>query len=389
MGKIIITKIDRFDGGQSEDKRSKSSNKFSLTKNFDTMTYPHKIVPYRSTEADETKTFKVINFLYAPYTSAFTLYGLGQEVGTTKGMLYLYSIDVGLDNNWAGGTFLKSVNNVSNDNEVLFYYKDYVYIFTGSGRYLERVLITGTTNDFSVRNDYSAAGTVAQPVHHSADDIAYFFSDNIVSRQNGAAAFEAAVLTLPSDLKITSATPYGNYLAIACVTKGNADYRSVVYLWDRDAISWNFQINFGKGAIQHLANLDNKLIAVMDYQAKGGKGALARGKILIKQAIGDFGIQINELVMDTVGTSATLPKIRTLQDNKLYFVARPQLNGDTRNGIWVVDSIGRLTLDYVEKEAGQSGNYNGISKVRYRKASSSCRECKDNPNSFLERDKFS
>ena len=365
MVKIIETKINRFDGGISEDKRSTQLNKFSLTKNFDVFTYPHKLVPYRSTEADEDKTFTITNFLYAPYASAFSLYGLGKEVGTSKGMLYFYGIDSGLDDSWTGGTYFKSVNNVaSGDNEVIFYYKDYIYIWTGGGRYLERVDITNSTNNFASYNDFSATGTIAQAVHHPADDIAYFFRNNVVSRQNAAVAFEPAVLTLPSNMKITAACPYGNYLAIACVTKGTAEVSSVVFLWDRDSsiATLTERLDFGKGEIVHLANLDNKLTAVMSYQASGGNGDLTRGKILIKQSYGQFGVVINELLMDAAGSSNTLPRIRTLQDNKLYFVASPQLNGDTRKGIWCVDSNGKLSLDFVEEEVG-TGNYNGICKV--------------------------
>ena len=368
MGKIITTKIDRFDGGITEDKRSTQSNKFSLTKHFDALTYPHKLVPYRSTEADETKAAKIVNFLYAPYgnSTAFKLYGLGVHT-TSKVALYTYDIDTALDSSWSGGSYFLGVN-TNRDTEVLFYYKDYIYVFSGNGRYLETLDITTATNNFANYQDFTAAGAVAQPVHHPADDIAYFFRNNLVHSLNvaswdkGAEDPTAGVLVLPSNMNITAACAYGNYLAIACVTKGGSDYSSVVYLWDRDSslATLTERIDFGKGGIVHLANLDNKLIAVMDYQAQGAKGALARGKILIKQAVGQFGITINELLMDTAGSSATLPRVRSLQDNKLYFVARPTLNGDTRNGIWVVDSSGRLALDFVEEEATA---YNGIAKV--------------------------
>ena len=321
MGKIIPTLISNFSGGISEDKRSEDTTKFSLTKHFDALTYPHKLVPYRSTEADEDKTFLITKFLYAPYTTVFTLYGLGIH-STNKLCLYLYGIDTALDSSWSGGTYLQGVNarTAGVDDEFLFYYKDYIYIFSGSGRYLERCDITAATNQFANYNDYSAAATsLAAPVLHPTDDIAYFFRNNVVSRQNGTASFETAVLTLPSNMKITTACPYGNFLAISCVTKGIADYSSIVYLWDRDSTITTLteRIDFGKGNIVHLATLDNKLIAVMDYQAQGANGALARGKILIKQAIGQFGLTLNELLMDTAGSSSTLPKIRWLQDNKL------------------------------------------------------------------------
>jgi len=366
MEKQITTLIDRFDGGLSKDKRSKSSNKFALTKHFDTMTYPHKLVPYRSTEADEVKASNIVNFLYAPYNAGAShyLYGLG-IASTTKAKVYVYNIDSGLDSTWTTVyTAAKSESTLTNRNtEVFFYYKDYIYMFGNSGRYLIRFHNTGVDDFNDSYQDMGAAGTVAQPVHHPADDIAYFFSDNVVHKLNNV-TWTGDALTLPSNLKINAACAWGDYLAIACVTKGTAEKQSIVYLWDRDSslATLTSIIDFGKGEIIHLANLDNKLIAVMGYQITGN-GALARGKILIKQAIGEFGIQLNELLLDTGGSSQTLPKVRSLQDNKLYFVAKPQLNGDTRHGIWVVDSLGRLALDFVEEEVIVTGNYNGIAKV--------------------------
>ena len=370
MGKIYTQIINRFDGGLSEDKRVKSSNKFSLTKHFDAFTYPHKLVPYRSTEANEDKTFNIVKFLYAPYVTGHALYGLGVDVGTTKPCLYIYDIDTAFPTTWSGGSWLKSPTTGRNT-EVLFYYKNYVYVWAGNGRYLQRVDITSHTNDFSTiaNGDFSAAGTVAQPVHHPADDTAYFFYNNKVYKLSGTTWCDGGtdpVLTLPDNLSIVSACAYGNYLAIACSTKGTTDYQSIVFLWDRDSslTTLSERIDFGAGRIVHLANLAGRLTAVIDYYISGSRGAAASGKIVIRQYLGgQFAATVNEIESDTAGDSTTLPKVRYQKDDKLYFAAKPKLNGDFRHGIWVVDSNGRVTLDYIEEEVADNRSYQGIYQV--------------------------
>ncbi len=370
MGKIITTLINRFDGGISNDLRAGwsgsngffTTNKFSLTKNFDALTFPNKLRPHRSTEVDETGATGVVAFLYARTTTAtaYLVYGLGTDGATTKPCLYLYDIDGGFASGWSGGAYFKSAN-TGRDNQVLFYYKNYIYVYTTNK--LERCDITTSTNNFADFQTLTAHGYVAQPVHSLDDDNAYFFVGNVVYQLTGADAWTTK-LTLNADLNIMAACEWNKYLAIACVTKGTSDYHSYVYLWDKSSATWNDMIDFGRGKIQHLANLDNKLIGVMDYYISGSNGMGGRGKIIVKQAVGQFGMTVNELLVDTSGGTAGLPPIRHIKDNKLYFVAKAKLNGDYRYGIWVVDSAGRLSLDYVEEGVTEaSGNYNGIFSI--------------------------
>ena len=48
MGKIFEVKINRFDGGVSDDPREPLFNMGSLIKHFDVFSNPFKLIPYRS-----------------------------------------------------------------------------------------------------------------------------------------------------------------------------------------------------------------------------------------------------------------------------------------------------------------------------------------------------
>lgn len=370
MGKIIETIQNRFDGGMTDDKHSKSSNKFSISKHFDIFSFPHKLMPnYRTVSAQGTydtasfKAFKIIKFVYAKRTSnTYMLFGFGVVNGTDKPKVFMWDID-------GGNLTVQTPSNAesardSRNEEVFFYYKGYIYMWTLL-RYLVR-FDTSSANPFD-DNFYDSGGysSVAAPVHHPNDDIAYFFHDNYVSKLDNI-TWSPKVLTLPDNFKITAACAYGNYLAIACVDKGSSDVKSIVYLWDRDSslATLTDRIDFGKGAIVHLATLDNKLTAVVDlYLQAGSSYSLQRGKILIKQANGNFSTTLNEIVSDesVQPTVSKIPPIRYITDNKLYFATSAKLNGDHRGGIWVVDSLGRCTIELIEPQSikllGQVNEY--------------------------------
>ena len=357
MGKIITTIIDRFDGGLTEDKRSGwisngnifTTNKFSITKHFDTYTYPKKLVPYHKTEAVETKTFDIVKFLQVKNSGGTErLYGYGVATGTTKAAVYFLSADV-----WTG--LVNNESSTAGRNEmVFFFYKDFIYMWRSNN--LMRFDTTGS----AVWNDsYQAISftTLASPVHHYADDIAYFFTDNKVHTLNDS-TWTSNVLTLPSNLKIMDAVPYGDYLAIGCAPIGTNGV-SVVYLWDRDSslATLSERIDFGEGELTHLANLNNRLTAIMDYYLDDGNG-LRKGKILIKQRSGAFATTLMELVTDSILAAGTIFQgNKVISGNKLYYAGRLNLNGDTRLGIWSVDEFGRATLDTIEEEAS---SYEGI-----------------------------
>jgi len=363
MPQFVNTLITNFSGGTSKDKRSGwvgsikngfTTNKFSLTSHFDAFTNPKKLVPYYKTEADETKSFNIVKFLYAPATSLgageYRLWGFGGGAGDI-GTVYYHAEDL-----TATGWTALTGSGTGRNEDVFFHYKDYLYWWDAGTKLKRYYTVDEAAGDYK-----SITYTdVAQPVHHPADDIAYFFHDNKVSSLNDT-TWNAGnpVLTLPANFKIVAGAAYGNYLAIACVDLQAYDKRSVVYLWDRDSslATLTERIDFGEGEIRHLANLNNKLIAIMSHYIDT-EIALRKSRVLIKQASGNFAVPLNEIVIDNIiAVAQALPKTRFITDNKIYFPMKADLNSDTRLGIWVVDEYGRATIDTIEEEAT---SYEGI-----------------------------
>ena len=366
MAKLAEAIITSFEGGNSEDKRFGwvsvgnvfMTNKYSITKHFDSLTFPRKLYPYFKTEADENKTFNIVKFLYAPTAaSAFKFYGLGVVVGATKAKVYSHDGTLPASTGWSAETNGESARDNRNT-EVFFYYKNFIYMW-GATRYLIRFDSVGGSAFQDTFFDYGATySTVASPVHHLTDDSAYFFVDNKVYRLNGT-TWDGLVLTLPSNLKIMSACSFGNYMAIACASLQTLDKKSMVYLWDRDSslATVSAVIDFGEGEIIHLANLNNKLTGIINFYNDNASG-LKKGKIIIKQMSGEFAVVLNELLADDTA-SISMAATRIIRDNKIYFPASVYHRTDTRHGIWSADEFGRVTLEFLEEEA-ETTSYQGI-----------------------------
>lgn len=350
--------IRNFSGGLLEDKRVQSPTHFSTSKHFDTFTYPAKLVPYVQTDASlglsgggSVTALGIVKFLYAQNQNAsiFRLYGFGQN-GSGNCKVYKFDINAGNPGitNWFAATNGES-NTGARCNDVFFYYKGYIYMLAG-GNSLDRY---DTTEVNAFGNGWQTVpytNTAASPVWHPSDDIAYFFGDNTVYSLNGT-SWNGAVLQLPSNQKITCATPFGNYLALGCVTTGTLDIRSTVYLWDRDSslTTLSDRIDFGAGSLVHLASLNNKLMGVMNYYTNNFY-SLNKGKVFIKAASGSFASTINTLTTDSTSASQ-FTNSRVVIDNKLYFPMSVPLNGDPRLGIWCVDESGKAALDFIEPAA--------------------------------------
>lgn len=333
MGKIFTQLINRFDGGMTEDKRSKESNKYSLVRHFDAKTYPHKLVPEKDFEISyaigneaTTKSFTIIKFIYALRSgTTYKLYGFGVVPGQSYCAVYYYT----------GTGWAEYSNNVSalgaRDTNVFFYYKGFIYMWA-AGTSLKRFDVSSVAV-FNESYQAITYTTVAQPVHHFLDDIAYFFSDNKVHTLNQA-SWTSNVLTLPADLKIVDSTAYGLFLAIGCTSVKDCDKQAIVYLWDRDTsltVS-NERLDFGKGELLYTAVLGGVLFGIV----------YSHPKILIKAYVGGVVKTINELV--STADALTFIKDKFVVDEVLYFPL--DLDGsldsdiDARNGIWAIDASG-------------------------------------------------
>ena len=364
--------ITRFDGGISRDIRESLSNSFGLTKHFDIFSKPKRLIPYVKTEADETvagtpKDGDIVKFIYAPLSATFRLFGYGENTSAvTLPAIYLHDADL-TATGWtlAANGALTGVTNQGRNKDVFFHYKNYLYGWNDgtSGGKLWR--FGDLTSSPTIAGGYQSINftNVAQPVHHPADDIAYFFSDNNVHTLNNT-SWTTNALVLPDNLKIVSATALGNYLAIGCSPLSALAEESVIYLWDRDSslTTISSKIQLGKGELKHIANLNGNLIAVIDFFMNNSQG-LREGKMIVKRIIGDQALTINEILTDSSSDAGIERIFNTLavKEDKMYFPANIGFKGDTKLGIWVVDENGRITIDTVEEDlTGINKTFEGI-----------------------------
>uniref|UniRef100_A0A6H1ZHU1 Uncharacterized protein n=1 Tax=viral metagenome TaxID=1070528 RepID=A0A6H1ZHU1_9ZZZZ len=359
------TIINKFDGGMLADLRDDSElnpRGFAITKHFN-LKKGKTLEPYRDLEADEDKTFNIVKFLFAADGAAttFNLWGLGVDVGTAKPGIYKKTNTGDV----IGSAWTAPSNNVGTLGDrhkgAFFHYKNYLYCWQ-NGTVLSRFGdITGTPT-FTDTYQTISYTNVAQPVRHPSDDIAYFFQDNVVHKLNNT-TWSSSALTLPSNLVIMDAEPYGDYLAIACKSLNKAG-RSVVFLWDRDSslATLSRRIDWGFGELRWIATLGGNLIGISELFTDTGYFGADFQEIQIRQAVGNKAEFLRSIPV-SLGRSETASN-KVADNDKLYFPSGYTIRGVAHRGIWSVDYRGNPTLEVSVQDAasgpdgiGKLGNY--------------------------------
>lgn len=340
-------KITRFDGGIANDIRENDTSKHSYAQNFNTFSYAHRLVPYRSYEAgQDTLNRKINKFLY--YNAK--LYGRGFISATPS----VYDAQVFYKTVFSDGTWTTPSNSsetlsLAQDTygELFIYYRGFIY---GAHRSSTVFKFDVTEAAAFVSSNFSkvAVGNV-QGVIHSADDILYVAAKGtqggivratIWSNDNLTWSADA-VLILPTGYTITSMCEYGAYLAIACVSDDLLSKSSKVFLWDRVATTWNEQIDWGEGALNVLEELEGRLIGISIQERVNATNLLFNTTVNFKYYAGAQGAI--EFVRITGLTSATpisyLGKAKQKVNNRIYFTAiisTPEGASGTAEGVWSV-----------------------------------------------------
>lgn len=339
MATIIVQ--NRFDGGIASDVREASSNTCALAKHFDIYSKPNRLTPYRDME-DEAGTIALHRIgsvaLLTDSGGTTNLYALGRVSASDTSPQFLEkSVNI------ITGTFAVSTTGADTTGVVeahtLVAYKTKIFAMKTSG----------TTDTFlisydPVTNVLASVGTLAggytltgvYPVmfRHPQDDILYIGSGNKISKLDNA-TFTSGVLTLPSNLVITSLTDFGSYLAIACAPNtigGN----SFVFLWGRDISLTTLQesIDFGEGFLALIDLVGGTLVGISGSGYATTQVTDITPKITIRAYSGGTPRVIKEIKAEGSG-NMQVKNLKAKSKDNLFFVAQIYIDGQQVNQVWV------------------------------------------------------
>jgi hypothetical protein len=185
--------------------------------------------------------------------------------------------------------------------------------------------------------------------------------NNKIVRVNAGGTVQDAVLTLPSNFKITSIANYGNYLAIACAPISTYNGQSKVFLWNLISTDVQEAIDWGEGELRVLENIEGMLVGVTDRYLNNATGA-GRGSMILQVYSGGSPQVLKEVYTQAL-SGKTIPLSKAVKNNRLFFAAKIMTNSagtEYNEGIW---SFGRknvnypfsLTLDIIDENIDTDG----------------------------------
>ncbi len=361
MSKIVEITINTFSGGISDDVREDNATKFQSTKHFDVFSQPNRLIPYRSLESDTNdgststgmKQYFVQDFVYA--SASAKLYGLGQTAGGLTKIVEKADATTG---NWSLPA--TSEGNGAVKNGCLVEYKDYLWGFQGTTQVFRWGLLSGTP---AITNSQGTVGTITSVAQGiiAKDDNLYLPYNNKLARVTSGGTVNDAVLTLPTNFKITSVCNFGNYLAIACAPISSFNGQSKVFLWNLTSVDVQEAIDWGEGELRVLETIEGYLVGVTDRYLNNATGA-GRGSMIIQIYSGGVPQVVKEVFTQAL-TNKAIPLQKTVKNNRVFWAAKIMTNsaGTTYNeGIW---SFGRknvnfpfaLNLDIIDENVTTSG----------------------------------
>src|SRR3990167_4934183 len=212
----------------------------------------------------------------------------------------------------------------------------------------------------TVANTSATITSVAQGII-AKDDNGYIFYNNIVVRIYPSGTVQDQALKLPTNLKITSATNFGNYLAIACSSKDIYNGVSKVFLWNLYSSDVQEVIDWGEGELRVLDNVEGMLVGITDRYLNNASGA-GRGSMIVQGYSGGAPQVLKEVFTEKLN-GITMPNYKAVKNNRVFWVAKIMKNTAGTlydEGIW---SFGRknsqyayaLSLDYIDENVTTSG----------------------------------
>lgn len=346
MGKLIETIVSRFDGGITNNPRDPASNVARMVTNFDILTNPHKLIPYRDSEDgdQDAATQKNQSFAVGRRTgTTYSMYGLGVVSGTARAEVNYKNLTTGAatdldDDDWASPSGDdQSLAGTANFELFTYYQRTNRLYGARAGTHIFSYLLTAA-GWVDSEADLTAYTNVANGLVHSKDDILYVPYDNKIAK-NSNGSWTVPALTLPTHFYITSICEYGNFIAIGCAPLSGIG-NSRVYLWDRNAslTTLSESIDWGSGVLKVLEEIDGILIGI---SLEGSSTIAFKDRIYFRAYTGGTVQTFKTLYADDA-TGTVLPITKQKVNNRVYFLMKIVLNGATRTGVW---SVGRSSPD--------------------------------------------
>lgn len=355
MSKTVV--IQKFDGGIAEDVRTTSTNQCASSSNFDTLSYPHKLVHRRDMFSEFSGGESIANTKIAEVgvtTISGTDYIIGVGLNYPTNTLPVIYTRSASTVNAVSGAFASSAVGIASylyTPNTLTKYNGYSYILGKNGAVINLQKYTGegtltniVTLTYTLPTGITSATSIPKPFVHPSDNRMYISNGNSLAVWDGVSgSFQLVNSLLPIGYETKGITNWGDFLVIAMSPVVNDQNESILCLWDRDYANHStylsHKISLGNESVEAVENLNGDIIVV----TSSSSGYSISNKLKIKIWNGGNVTSTVVSLDDLVSTTQT-DVVYAKKDNKLYFT-RPQENsiylfGKNKEGTYV------LTSDY-------------------------------------------
>lgn len=340
--------------GVADDRYAANGGEFSISKHFDTLTFPRRLKPLRGMTTHTANT-GIGNIIIA---ANGTMYGAGIDLANTpNGKLWNLGAYGGSDDYVALST--NQLSGAAIDYNFLVDWPDAGNVRTVHWASANK-LIASDPAGASSASIYSSLtfSSIGQGFVHPKDKLLYFpyrtssasYVAVISPNATPFSGINTTAFTLPSQYRCYCLTNYGDYLAIPATTpSGTTVNSSIVYLSDRNATVSTFSesIQWGTGSLQVLNNLGGVLIGVSTSSANYAGTFQDQDSILIKAYNGGVEptlikeIKAEHLAGSSNPTCTINPRVNFVYRNRLYFSINVN-PGDSVQPAWYgLWSVGR------------------------------------------------
>ena len=382
MGKTLEQVIKRFDGGIEDDPRTPPRNGGALIKHFDIFSNPYKLTPYRGTEADHATAVSSTDAkqydIYKPtLASTGLLYGLGKNGSGYPKVLRKADPTTG---NWlsSAGNAAATAEGEGNAARITGCFIEWAsaFFFLQGTNQIAKVALTGAITN-SVSTTGTTIVTTAQGVVFGNKLFIPYNNKMFSVASDGSTVVDDVTPALPSDMRITSVSVWGNYIMIGMAYGTSATAsptgRSKVFQWDGSSTSaFNDTLDWGDGALMCLGTIEGRVVGVTNNALETPSGltslALGSGSMVVRMWAGGTPQVFKELVGSQTVTLGRMKSEVVIKNNKMYWIASVPLEDSSATestyhlGIWCfgrknVNSNFALTLDYIIQTKLDSSNF--------------------------------